>query len=103
MNNEVLLSETCPNCGFPKTDCVCDLLTKSTQPTLTVNVEKRRYNKNYTLISGFGKGVDLKQVSKDLKKKLACGGTVKKGRIELAGNHKERAIQVLKELGFKAS
>jgi translation initiation factor 1 len=41
-----------------------------------------------------------KSISKELKRKLACGGTFKNGKIELQGNHKERVKQLMVSLGF---
>lgn len=55
------------------------------------------------MISGFDDGVDIKDIAKKLKSELACGGTVKNRVIELQGNHKEKAIKVLVELGFDES
>jgi len=103
MDQDLLLSETCSNCGFPLTDCVCDLLNKSTQAALNVIVEKRRYRKNYTIVSGFDKDMDVKTITKTLKTKLACGGTFKNNKIEIQGAHKEKTIKILKEMGYKAN
>ena len=46
------------------------------------------------------KSVNLKELAKKLKEKLACGGTVKDGIIELQGNHTTQAKQELIKLGF---
>jgi hypothetical protein len=49
-------------------------------------VEKRKFNKEYTVISGINPTeVDLDALAKKLKAKMACGGTVKENRIELQG------------------
>jgi translation initiation factor 1 len=56
-----------------------------------------------TVIQGIdSKEIDIKDLGKKLKNKLACGGTVKENRIELQGNHKRKIKQVLVEMGFPA-
>lgn len=40
------------------------------------------------------------KVAKKLKKKLACGGTYKEGRIELQGNHLRKIKDLLVKQGF---
>ena len=48
------------------------------------------------------KQLDLKELTKKLKSKLACGGTAKDGRIELQGDHKAKVKEVLVEMGFSS-
>jgi translation initiation factor 1 len=62
---------------------------------------KRKYGKVVTLIEGLDeKQLDLGELTKTLKSKLACGGTSKNGRIELQGDHKTRIKEVLVGMGF---
>lgn len=62
---------------------------------------KRKYGKIVTIIEGLDeKQLNLKELTKNLKGKLACGGTSKDGRIELQGNHRSRVKDVLVGLGF---
>ncbi len=61
---------------------------------------KRKYGKMITLISGF-RDIDIKNILKELKHVLACGGTIKDGIIELQGDHKGKVKQVLVKLGFQ--
>ncbi|PSN84432.1 hypothetical protein B9Q11_02945 [Candidatus Marsarchaeota G2 archaeon ECH_B_SAG-F08] len=70
------------------------------QQTITVRSEKRRFGKEVTIIEGFTEDVDIKAIASKLKSTLACGGTVKDNYIELQGNHKERVVPLLVELGF---
>ncbi len=70
---------------------------------ITVSTVARRYGKLTTLVSGFDKNVDLKEIAKSLKEKLACGGTIKDGIIELQGNHVKRVKPALIKLGFPES
>ncbi|AEK72870.1 stress response translation initiation inhibitor YciH [Thermococcus sp. 18S1] len=71
------------------------------QQRIRVYIEKARYGKLKTIIEGIDeKEFDLDDIAKKLKAKLACGGTVKKGRIELQGDHRERVKKLLGDLGF---
>lgn len=69
--------------------------------TIRVSGIKRRYGKYITVIAGLTKDVDPKKVLKELKTRLACGGTLKDGIIELQGNHKIKAKSILVKLGFQ--
>jgi len=40
-----------------------------------------------TIIEGFDKSIDIKELAKKLKNKFACGGTSKGNSIELQGDH----------------
>jgi translation initiation factor 1 len=63
--------------------------------------ERRKFGKIVTIVEGIDdKQLSIKEVAKRLKSKLACGGTAKEGRIELQGDHKARAKEVLMEMGF---
>ena len=44
--------------------------------------------------------VDIKELAKKLKNKLACGGTGKNGVIALQGDHMRSVKETLVELGF---
>jgi translation initiation factor 1 len=71
------------------------------QQRISVYSTKRKYGKIVTIISGLDeKQLDLNELTKALKSKLACGGTSKNGRIELQGNHKTRIKGVLAGMGF---
>lgn len=69
---------------------------------ITIDMDKRRYGKFVTIISGFDPHAeDIKELAKTLKKKTATGGTVKGEKIELQGDQRERVKKVLEDLGFK--
>lgn len=91
--------EICPKCGLPKEACICDEITKSSQ-RIRVTTDKKRYGKIVTLVAGFDKTIDIKDIAKKLKSELACGGTVKDDTIELQGDHTKRVNQILVKLGF---
>jgi len=94
--------DICPKCGLPKEACVCQEITKEEQK-IKVTTESKRFGKIATIISGFSKDIDLKNVAKMLKSELACGGTVKDNHIELQGDHRKKVKQALVNFGFPES
>ena len=85
---------------MPKELCVCEEIARE-QQRINVYSIKRKFGKIVTIVEGIDeKQLDLKALTKNLKSKLACGGTSKEGRIELQGNHKARVKEVLVEMGF---
>lgn len=97
------MSDICAVCGLPKDLCLCDTVAKEKQ-VVTVRVDRRRYGKAMTIIEGFdNKSVDVKALAKTMKARLACGGTVKNGKIELQGDQRQGAKQVLLDAGFTES
>ena len=94
------MSEICPVCGLPKELCVCNNIGKEDQE-ITVRVEKKKFGKLVTIIEGLDpKTVDVHDILKQLKKKLACGGTAKESTIELQGDHRSVIKKILVDLGF---
>jgi translation initiation factor 1 len=94
------MSEICSTCGLPKELCVCETIAKENQ-VIEVYVEKKKFGKQYTVVTGIDtKEIDIENLLKKLKSKLACGGTAKGGKIELQGNHKQKVKQALLETGF---
>lgn len=89
----------CEKCGLPEDLCVCTEISKESQ-NLRIYTHERRFKKLMTVIEGFDKAVDLKTLSRELKSKFACGGTVKNGTIELQGNHAERTRKLLEGMGY---
>jgi translation initiation factor 1 len=93
--------DICPKCGLPLQACVCKEIAKTDQQ-IVVKTEKRRFGKVQTMVAGL-KDVDIKDIAKNLKSLLACGGTVKNNTIELQGDHKGKVKPLLVELGFDES
>ena len=54
-----------------------------------------------TIVEGIDDtAIDINQLAKILKSACASGGTVKGRTIELQGEHKKRAAQILKKNGY---
>ncbi len=95
------MSDIDPLTGLPKELSVMDNLSRDEQH-IRVRTVARKFGKLMTLVEGFNeKQIDVKDVAKKLKSKLACGGTAKGGVIELQGNHVQRAKEELIKMGFK--
>lgn len=96
------MSTVCQTCGLPKEICVCEEIARE-QQRIRVYTDQRRYGKTVTIVEGINSSdIDIVQLTKDLKAACACGGTYKEGRIELQGDHRRRAREVLEKLGFPA-
>ena len=97
------MSEVCTMCGLVKELCVCETIAKESQKIL-VYIERKKFNKYYTIVEGIDeKEIDLKDLAKKLKSELACGGTIKDGKIELQGEHKQKTKKILIGCGFASS
>ena len=94
------MSEICIKCGLPQELCVCETIAKESQK-IVVRLEKKKFNKINTVIEGIQeKEIDLRELASNLKSKFACGGTAKEGRIELQGDHMNKARNALIQLGL---
>jgi translation initiation factor 1 len=94
------MSEICSKCGLPLELCVCETIAKESQK-IKVYVVNKKFGKYYTIVEGIDtKSIDLKEAAKNLKSRLACGGTMKEGKIELQGEHKQAVRKYLVEMGF---
>jgi translation initiation factor 1 len=62
-----------------------------------------RKGKTVTVISGFQtKPETLQALVKQLKTQCGTGGTVKDNEIEIQGEHKQKILEILTKLGYKA-
>lgn len=91
--------EICSVCGLPKDLCVCQEIAKESQK-IKVRAEAKRYQKMMTIIENLDTGIDLKDLCGKLKRKLACGGTVKERHIELQGDHRDKVKRLLVSLNY---
>ena len=91
----------CKTCGLPEELCACGDIAMEVQTSIKVFVEKRKWGKFMTLITGLNeKEIDLSKLAKKLKSKIATGGTAKDGQIELQGNHLFAVKDILIAEGF---
>jgi translation initiation factor 1 len=90
----------CPKCGLPEELCVCEVMAKEAQK-ITISVIPARFRKYMTVVRGIDASkIDVRELLRKLKSKLACGGTWKKNEIELQGEHRERVKELLIKEGF---
>lgn len=89
----------CEVCGLPKEICVCEELSREQAP-LRVRIDTRRYGKAVTVVEGFTSDANIEALAKELKRKVAAGGTAKNGHIELQGDHRDLVLRLLREKGY---
>ncbi|MDG6918581.1 MAG: stress response translation initiation inhibitor YciH [Nitrososphaerota archaeon] len=80
-----------------------DLLTEIDEDDakIKVNIERRQYGKEATLIEGIDLGdEEMRKLCTSLKRKFAVGGTYKDGRILLQGDHRAELPEALAASGF---
>ena len=99
---------TCKVCKQPLEQCACprnasgEVMLPKDQP-VRVGRENRRKGKTVTVISGLNPvASNLDSILKKLKSACAAGGTTNGGRIEIQGEHRERALSILRDLGYPA-
>ena len=63
---------------------------------------EKRKGKPTTIISGYeGSDEDFKILAKEIKSKLAVGGSFKDGEIIIQGDYRDRIMKMLQDKGFK--
>ena len=90
----------CPKCGLPLELCVCETIAKEAQK-IRVYLVQKRYGKNITVVKGIDTSkIDVRDLMKKMKSRLACGGTYKNNEINLQGDHRQRVKEILIKEGF---
>ncbi len=96
----------CPKCHQLKKTCTCTSETSTPSKSKVVRVgreTKGRRGKGVTIISELPLDQDgLTEVAAKLKTRLGTGGTVKDGRIEIQGDHRDRIVAELEAMGYRA-
>ncbi|APW60154.1 translation initiation factor [Paludisphaera borealis] len=98
----------CDRCGALESACACPpaiqepvRIPPETQ-TARLAVEKRPKGKLVTIVSDLDPdGNDLVDLASRLKASCGAGGTLKDGRIEIQGDHREAAERALQKIGYK--
>jgi translation initiation factor 1 len=99
---------TCPVCEKPLDQCACPRnangkVTLPKDQPVRVGREKRRKGKTVTVITGLEPvASDLRAILGRLKSDCAAGGTISQDRIEIQGDHREKVLAILRDLGYPA-
>lgn len=92
---------TDPDFEWKEDDDTEETLTPTQQKLRVQRDRKQRKGKEVTLITGFvGNSDDLKDLGKILKSKCGVGGSTKDGEILIQGNHIDKVVELLKDLGY---
>lgn len=100
---------TCSRCGLPYAQCRCDQPAAGQQPARKsdgivriMRDKKHRGGKTVTVITGIpATTAEITALAQQLKKLCGSGGTVKDGTIEIQGDHCDKVMAKLTELGYK--
>ncbi len=99
---------TCEVCEKPLDQCGCPrdgggrILLPKDQPA-RVRREKRRKGKVATVVTGLDPAAsDLPAILKTLQATCAAGGTLRDDQIEIQGNHRDKVLAILRDMGYPA-
>jgi len=100
-----VIYSTNPNFGFEaeERENIQEALAADKQRLVVSIDRKHRAGKQVTLISGFvGNEEEFAELGRILKSKCGVGGSVKDGEIIIQGDFRERVVNILQSLGYKA-
>ncbi|NEP84858.1 MAG: translation initiation factor [Okeania sp. SIO3C4] len=101
--DRVVYSEFGNNATSPATERAVPNLPPNQQNLKVQASRKGRKGKTVTIISGFQSNQEiLTTLLKQLKNQCGAGGTVKDNEIEIQGEHKQKLLEILTKLGYKA-
>jgi translation initiation factor 1 len=103
-NQGGLVYSTNPDFQKPESKSEDSVTLPPQQQQLRVMIDKKqRAGKKVTLVTGFtGNQNDLEALGKTIKSKCGVGGTVKDGEIMIQGDFRDKIVQLLIGMGYKA-
>ena len=101
MKDRIVFS-TDPNYSNEEDKDIVDAIEPKKQ-NLRIWIDKRPGNKIVSIIRGFiGTEIELKDLSKVVKKRCGVGGSVKAGEIIIQTKDRQKLLQILNDLGYLA-
>lgn len=99
------LGTICCGCRRPVTQCACRKADGRPARDGVVTVSREvsgRRGKGVSVVRGLPLAApELASLAAVLKQRCGCGGTVRDGRIEIQGEHRDRLLAELTHLGYK--
>ena len=97
-----IVYSTNPDFSYDEEQNNDDITLDASKQKLYVSIDKKnRGGKEVTLVEGFiGNSEDLKELGKYLKSKCGVGGTSKNNVINIQGNHREKVMNLLSDMGY---
>lgn len=99
------LGAICPGCRRPVAGCVCRRADGGPARDGIVRVSREvagRKGKGVSVVTGLPfAGAELEALAGELKRRCGSGGTVRDGRIEIQGDHRDALVRELENRGYK--
>jgi len=99
---------TSDRCGQSLKMCKCPraadgrVMLPKAQPA-RVSRERRGGGKMVSVITGLDpRATDRPATLKQFKAQFGAGGTISEGRIELQGDHRDKIVEILRQMGYPA-
>lgn len=95
---------TNPDFAYQEEDQQEETTLEPSKQNLIVAIDRKgRAGKQVTLVTGFvGTSDDLAELGRTLKVKCGVGGSAKDGEIAIQGDFRDRIVNLLKDMGYKA-
>ena len=98
------LGSICPGCRRPVADCACKRPDGRPVRGGAVRVSREvagRKGKGVSVVTGLPlAGPELEALAGELKRRCGSGGTVREGRIEIQGDHRDTLVGELARRGY---